>query len=78
MANANALPRETLIDKINKLVKFYEEFKPDAGQRIEVAVSPKHLAKALGQELPKDGKGKPIQQREWPYRGRTIVAIGAE
>lgn len=70
------MPRESLGDKIRKLCEFYETHKPNAGQRIEVNAPPKQVAKALGYELPKDKKGKDIEQREWNYRGRTIVATG--
>lgn len=70
--------RTTLIDEINELVGWYEAYKPDAGKRIDVNASPKKLAKALGVELPKGKDGKPIQQREWTYRGRTLNAIGKE
>lgn len=69
------LPRETPLDKLNKLIDFYEKFKPEAGKCIQVEMSPEQLAKALGRELPKDERGNKIYLAEQTYRGRTILCV---
>jgi hypothetical protein len=61
-------------ERLDRLIDWYEEFKPSAGQRIEIAVTPAKLAQILKYEVPKSGE-PPREQR---YRGRVIVAIGIE
>lgn len=69
------LPKETPLDKLNKLIDFYEKFKPEAGKCIQVQMGPEQLAKVLGRELPKDEHGKKILLNEQHYRGRTILCV---
>jgi hypothetical protein len=57
------------LNAINQLINWYEKFKPESGQRIDVNLAPRDLAKKLGVPCAK-------QQVEFPYRGRTLVAIG--
>ena len=63
-------PRVTALDRINQLIDWYEQFKPDAGKSIPVDLGPKSLAKALAR------KWQPTETREFQYRGRTLIAIG--
>lgn len=49
------LAPETALDKVNKLIDWYEKFKPEAGMRIQVDIGPKQLAKLLGKQFPIDG-----------------------
>lgn len=54
---------------VDELVRWYEQYKPTAGQRIPVKTTPKVLAQAFGYMRVKDGWPKEVA-----YRGRTIVA----
>ena len=56
-------------DQVRKLVAWYEEHKPEAGQRILVGLGPKQLARELGL-IYQEG------QREFIYHNRTLVATG--
>jgi hypothetical protein len=62
--------RETDLDKLNKLIDWYEQNKPTAGQEILTTHTPEKLCKMLG--IPRPAKG------DWPtvaaYRGRKILA----
>lgn len=69
------LPRATPLDKLNKLIDFYEKHKPEAGKCIQVEMTPEQLAKMLGRSLPKDAQGKDIRLTEQRYRGRTILCV---
>ena len=70
-------PPVALLARIDELIRFYELYKPEAGKRIDVAVQPELLAKALHYPAPLDAQGKPVVPREFDYRGRTLVAVGA-
>lgn len=63
---------KTVIGKADELIEWYEKNKPDAGKRIEISVTPAELKKAFGLKVE---KGEKVEQREWPYRNRTLVAI---
>jgi hypothetical protein len=63
------IPTTRAGDQVRRLVEWYEEHKPEAGQRILVALGPKQLAKELGL-IYAEG------QREFIYKGRTLVATG--
>lgn len=60
-------------DEIDKLVKWYERFKPDAGREILVAMTPERLARVVGHL---DAMGNPKPDRRIEFRGRTLVAVG--
>lgn len=64
--------RETLRDRIDKLVTWYEKNKPEAGKRIDVDASPMQLAKALNWRPQKPDDKPP---HEFDFRGRTVVSI---
>ena len=68
--------RRTTLDRINALIDFYERHAKNAGLRIEVNVTPLALARALGVEPERDEKMRVIEQSEFRYRGRTLVATG--
>jgi hypothetical protein len=61
--------KRTPRNELDALITWYEKFKPDAGRRIPVSVTPKGLAKILDIDT-RDVKPLP----EYVYRGRTIVA----
>lgn len=69
----NRAPRETDLDRLNKLIDWYERFKPEAGKEIQVAVTPLALAKMFGIK-DKDGDWEP--QELVVHRGRKIVCTG--
>lgn len=66
------LPPKTDKDRLNDLIDWYEEHKPEAGQRIQVDKGPRDLKRML--DLPSTLN----DEREYTYRGRTIVAIGKD
>lgn len=66
------LPPETELDLLNKLIDWYSQNKPSAGQRIHVKKGPKGLKKMLG--IVESAK----TESEYLYRGRTIVAVGKD
>jgi hypothetical protein len=58
---------ETDLDRLDKLISWYEKNKPEAGKRIPVALTPAKIAKMFNKELqPK--------QMEFNYRGRVIYS----
>lgn len=63
--------KETAGDKVRRLIKWYEDNKPEAGLRIEVAMTPKKLAKEFGFQ-------RAEKQREFEYRGRRLIATGQD
>lgn len=63
--------KKSLLGKVDELIAWYEEFKPEAGQRIEISVTPAELKKALGLVVE---SGDKVTQKEWPYRNRVLVA----
>lgn len=74
MSSTGKHDRETDLDRINKLVNWYEQNNPKAGQRILVALSPKKLAQVTN--FPYSAMHP--DQKEFPYRGRTLVATGTD
>jgi hypothetical protein len=75
---ATSLPKKTDLDRLNDLISFYEQHRPDAGKVIEVRVTAEALGKMLGRgpvRVPGKG-GREVDQ--WPdsveYRGRTLLA----
>ena len=62
---------ETLLQQIDSLVKFYEMYKPEAGLRLDVSVTPGDLYRALNSGAKPQGDAP----REQIYRGRALIAI---
>lgn len=66
-------PIRSDFERLNDLIDWYVQFKPNAGQEIQLAVGPMGLAKIF--KIKKDGRFVPT-----PYvihRGRKIVATKA-
>lgn len=75
-SNPNKAPKQTAKDELDELIEWYERNKPSAGQRIQVNIGPKMLAKQLGVlHLVKKGEEPPTEQ---PYRGRIVIATGKD
>jgi hypothetical protein len=58
-------------DEVRRMVEWYEQNRPDAGQRIPVALGPKRLAREMGLDYIEG-------QREFAYKGRTLIAMGSD
>lgn len=68
--------KRTDLDDLNDLVEWYEKFKPESGQCIQVWKTPKELHKMLGVTPSLGPDGKEVYPQELRHRGRTILAIG--
>lgn len=70
------LPRETLREKVDKLINWYELNKPEAGKRIEVACARREFAKTFcgwdNERLKLEAKDMPD---EAIYRGRQLFTL---
>ena len=76
MNDQKKLKRETDLDRVNKLIDWNEKNRPDAGQVIQLSVTPERLARMLGRGAPvKDGKVQPFP-RQQPHRNRMLEAVG--
>ena len=60
--------------QVNALIDFYERSRPEAGQRIDVSLSPKQLCKTFGVRPTTEDSGKEIWPDTIPYRGRVLHA----
>lgn len=63
------------IEEVDKLITWFEKNAPERGKVIRVNVTPDKLARWF-QWRPKDPKEKPPS--EYPYKGRTLMAVGRE
>jgi len=61
--------------QVNALIDFYERSKPDAGQRIDLSLSPKQLCKTFDVRPTADENGKETWPESISYRGRTLHAL---
>lgn len=66
-------PIRSDMERLNDLIDWYVQFKPHAGQEIQLAVGPLGLAKIF--KIKKDGRYVPTS---WlMHRGRKIIATKA-
>ena len=65
--------KKTDMDRLNDLITWYEQNKPDSGQRIPVAKGPKALAEMLGVSV---ASKDPVKEHR--YRDRIIYATGTD
>lgn len=73
--NENRLSRLTALDRIDALIDWYEANRPEAGQVIQVSVSPKELAKMLARLAPVENGQIQAFPKQQPYRGRMLEAV---
>jgi hypothetical protein len=64
----------TTRQRLDALIDFYEQHRPDAGKYIQINTSPTKLAQILKYAVAPN-KEPPREQR---YRNRVIVAVGVE
>ena len=66
------ITRRSLRARVDKLLDSYESKGPDSGKRVAFNIGPRQLADEMGFDL------IDADQREFVYRGRTLVAIGED
>lgn len=69
------LARPDELSRLDKLIDWYIKFKPEAGKRIEMDLSPSEVHRVIHGYKPKDGQPWAQPGPEFQYRDRTIVAM---
>lgn len=64
-----------IVAEIDRLINYYEQHKPDAGQRIPVYVTPLQLARLLSYPMPAVFPPGYTLPTEYNYRGRVLVCV---
>jgi hypothetical protein len=75
----NTADRDALeLKKLDELVRWYEEYRPEAGRRIDVRMSPRALNRMLGRPPIRKPSARGEDVLTWPaeveYRGRVLRA----
>jgi hypothetical protein len=77
MMTIDSICKSPVLSQIDQLINWYEEHRPEAGQRIPVYVTPLQLARLLSYPLPPILPPGYKAPTEYHYRGRVLFcAIG--